>query len=413
MNSFEDKLSKLAALRPRPGFAEPALKERKASNSEELMRLVEGEIRQNRFGCCLSTQRRFAQPEVLAIESRVMQLLIPNSMENLCDTKQWLFLDTETTGLSGGTGTYAFMVGLAWWEGAEFVVEQYFMRDYIEERALLHEIAERLAERRVLVTFNGKSFDWPLLTTRFQMSRLGKVPELTGHLDLLHPARRLWGLALRSVALTQLEQYILKLDRGPDIPSSMIPQRYFEFVRGGSASEIAEIFHHNRMDLCGLACLAVHIHRILADPEKSCCGGGELFGVSRLLQSRGEAQLAKRIYQRSLDEGLPESAEQIAYRELALMAKRNGEYSVSKTFLEKLLGDTSEGFKAYEQLAIYYEHHDGQPQKAAMVSREALVKMQEAFRSGRLPAHRYQKLHASFQHRLARLAGKIQVSQAK
>jgi hypothetical protein len=319
-----------------------------------------------------------------------------------------LFLDTETTGLSGGTGTYAFMVGLAWWEGVEFVVEQYFMQDYIEERSLLHEISERLAERRVLVTFNGKSFDWPLLTTRFQMSRLSAaVPELAGHLDLLHPARRLWGLDLRSVALTQLERHILKLDRGPDIPSATIPQRYFEFVRGGSASEIAEIFDHNRMDLVGLACLAVHINRILTDPEKSCCGAGELFGVSRLLQSRGEAQLAERIYQRSLDEGLPESAEQIAYRELALMAKRSGEHSVSKAFLEKLLGDTIEGLKAYEQLAIFYEHHDGQPQKAAMISREALVRMQESYRSGRLPAHRYQKLYASFQHRLARLAGKL------
>jgi uncharacterized protein YprB with RNaseH-like and TPR domain len=411
MNSFEDKLSKLAALRPRPGFAGHAAKDSNSSNSEELMRLLDGEIRRNRFGCCVSVQRRFMQPKAPALESRVMQLLIPNSKENLCDRDQWLFLDTETTGLSGGTGTYAFMVGLAWWEGAEFVVTQYFMRDYSEERSLLFEISERLAQRRVLVTFNGKSFDWPLLTTRFQMSRLDAgVPALAAHLDLLHPARRLWSVNLRSVALTELERHILKLDRGSDIPSATIPQRYFEFIRGGSASAIAEIFDHNRMDLIGLACLAVHINRILADPEKSCCGGGELFGVSRLLQSLGESQLAEHMYQRSLDEGLPESVEQIAYRELALMTKRSGEYQASRLFWEKLLGDTIEGLKAYEQLAIHYEHHDGQPQKAAMLAREALVKMQEAFRSGRLPAHRYQKLHASFQHRLARLAGKIQDS---
>jgi uncharacterized protein YprB with RNaseH-like and TPR domain len=406
MTSFDEKLSKLAALRPRPGFAEPAVKERKTANSEELMRLVNGETRQNRFGSCLSTHRRFVQMKAPVIEFRTMQLLIPDSAENLCDPKQWLFLDTETTGLSGGTGTYAFLVGLAWWEGEEFVVAQYFMRDYIEERALLHEISKRLSERRVLVTFNGKSFDWPLLTTRFQMSRLGAIPELAGHLDLLHPARRLWGIDLKSVALTQLERHILKLDRGPDIPSSTIPQRYFEFVRGGSAVEIAEIFDHNRMDLYGLACLAAHINEILENPEKRCRRAGELFGVSRLLQSRGKSHLAEKIYQRSLDKGLPESAEQIACRELARIAKRSGEHSVSKAFWEKLLGDTTEGLKAYEQLAIFYEHHDAQPQKAAMLSREALVRLQEAFRSGRLPAHRYHKLHASFQHRLARLMAK-------
>jgi uncharacterized protein len=408
MNSLEDKLSKLAALRPRRSVAPLGERDRKFSNAEELLRLLDGEILQNRFGSCLRVQRRFLQPALPAMEYRVMQLLIPNAAEKICDTKQWLFLDTETTGLSGGTGTYAFLVGLAWWEGEEFVVEQYFMKDYSEERALLLELSERLAQRRMLVTFNGKSFDWPLLTTRFQMSRMsGLVAELAGHLDLLHPARRLWRLDLRSVALKELERHVLKFDRGPDIPSETIPQRYFEFVRGGAASAIAEIFQHNQMDLYGLAFLAVHMNRILADPESCSCRSSELFGVSQLLQSRGESQLAERLYRRSLDEGLPEFAENIAHRELALMAKRSREYETSRVYWEKLLGDTVEGLKAYEQLAIHYEHHDAQPEKAAMLSREALVKIQEAFHSGRLSAHQYRKLYASFQHRLTRLMKKI------
>jgi uncharacterized protein len=407
MNLLDDKLSKLAALRPRSGVVHIA---GNRVNSEELQHLLEGEICRNRFGNCLRTERRFQLPAMPAVESKVMQLMIPNATANICDTKKWLFLDTETTGLSGGTGTYAFLVGLAWWEGAAFVVEQYLMRDYSEERALLCALSERLAERRVLVTFNGKSFDWPLLTTRFQMSRMvGSVPELDGHLDLLHPARRLWRLNLRSVALKELERHILKFDRGPDIPSASIPQRYFDFVRGGPASAIAEIVQHNQMDLYGLAFLAVHINEILTDPE-SCCSGSELFGISRLLQDRGECLRAEQIYRRSLDEGLPASAELMAHRELAIMAKRNRDYETSRIYWEKLLGDTIEGLKAYEQLAIHYEHYDPQPQKAAMLAREALVKMQEACRAGRLPAHRYRKLHANFQHRLARLNAIIQDS---
>ena len=98
-------------------------------------------------------------------------LLMPDAPEEVADPEQWLFLDTETTGLAGGTGTYAFLVGLAWWEGGGLEVEQLFMRDYSEERSLLAALAERLAERPVLVTFNGKSFDWPLLETRYRMTR--------------------------------------------------------------------------------------------------------------------------------------------------------------------------------------------------------------------------------------------------
>ena len=103
--------------------------------------------------------------------------------------EQWLFLDTETTGLAGGTGTYPFLVGLAWWEGGGLEVEQLFMREYSEERSLLAALAERLAERPVLVTFNGKSFDWPLLETRYRMTRTIAPPEPLAHLDFLHPAR--------------------------------------------------------------------------------------------------------------------------------------------------------------------------------------------------------------------------------
>ena len=143
-----------------------------------------------------------------------LKLLAPDSTDTVCDTGQWLFLDTETTGLAGGTGTYAFLVGLGWWEEDGFVVEQFFMRNHGEEPSLLLDILDRLNQRRVLVTFNGKSFDWPLLQTRFQMTRIGAVPEPLAHLDLLHPARQIWRLRLQSVALTQLERHILHFDRG-------------------------------------------------------------------------------------------------------------------------------------------------------------------------------------------------------
>lgn len=407
MGGFEDRLSRIAALRPRartPGLQPSADAN---SNSEQLMQLLGGESRTNRLGGHVHVRRRFPQPQPVTLSPRALRLIVPGLHDSICDASQWLFLDTETTGLAGGTGTYAFLVGLAWWEKDGFVVEQYFMRDHGEEPSLLLEVLDRLERRSVLVTFNGKSFDWPLLQTRFQMTRVGTVREPLAHLDLLHPARRIWRLRLKSVALTQLEQHVLNFERGPDIPSETIPQRYFDFLRGGPPEAMAEVFQHNQMDLCGLAYLALRISCILENPESSDCGAGELFGISRLLQRRGDSASAERIYQRALDEGLPEAAEQIAQRELAFLAKRGRNFELSNALWEKLLGDSNEGLRAYEQLAIYYEHHALLPQRAAALSREAIVRLQEAFRAGRIPSHKYEQWHTSLQHRLSRLATKI------
>lgn len=406
MDRFEERLSRVAALKPQGRVSAARQNAADGSSAGQLMELLGGETRINRFGEHVCVRRRFEQPDSCAMNPLAFDLVAPGSSEAVSDIGQWLFLDTETTGLAGGTGTYAFLVGLGWWEKDGFVVEQLFMRNHGEEPSLLLEVLERIVQRRVLITFNGKSFDWPLLQTRFQMARMGAVPKPLAHLDLLHPARQIWRLRLQSVSLSQLERHVLQFDRGEDIPSETIPQRYFNFLRGGSPQAMAEVFHHNRMDLCGLATLALRMAEMLESPEGSGCGAGELFGISRLLQRRGHESLAGHMYQRALDEGLPETAGQIARRELAFLAKRGRDYELSNSLWQKLLGDSAEGLRAYEQLAIFYEHQASMPQKAAMLSREALVRLHESFRAGRLPARKYEKWHASFQHRLKRLASK-------
>jgi hypothetical protein len=160
------------------------------------------------------------------------------------------------------------------------------------------------------------------------------------------------------------------------------------------------------MDLCGLAFLALRITGYLDNPERSACGAGELFGISRLLQRRGEESLAGRIYQKALDEGLSESARHVAQRELAFLARRARNFELSNSFWEKLLTDPVEGWRAYEQMAIHYEHRARLPLKAAALSREAIVRLQDSFRAGLLSPGRYQQLHARFQYRLARLSSK-------
>ena len=164
---------------------------------DRLSRILGATSKTNQYGDYLSVRCWCAQPPQYSPDLGALRLLVPDAPDEIADPEQWLFLDTETTGLAGGSGTYAFLVGIAWWEGGGLEIEQFFMREYSEERSLLFALRERIAEHPVLVTFNGKSFDWPLLETRYRMSRKISVPTPRAHLDFLHPARSLWRLAPR------------------------------------------------------------------------------------------------------------------------------------------------------------------------------------------------------------------------
>ncbi len=406
MESLEDRLSRVSALRPRSPLTGIGLRLSASSNSLRLTELLGGENKVNRFGSHLLVKTCFSQPslnESMPPRTESLRLLADPCDDSVADLHRWVFLDTETTGLAGGTGTYAFLIGIGWWEQGNFIVEQFFMREYSEESSLLLELLEHLSGRGVLVTFNGKSFDWPLLETRYRITRVGNLPSLKAHLDMLHPARQLWRLRLKSVALSELERHILQLERGSDIPSETIPRRYFEFIRGGPPEPMAAVFRHNQRDLCGLASLALHIIGMLEDPWKSHYAAEELFGISRILQRRGNDRLAERMYARALEKGLNGEAGKIAERELARLARRRGDFELSNAFWEKLLVHPVESARAYEQLAIYYEHRVQCPEKAAALSRQALIQLREERSAGHIPLSRYMRWHARFQRRLSRL----------
>ena len=261
--------------------------------AERLAHMLGATPRANKYGEHLALRRWFSEsigcePPSAPVNATALRLLEPNAPDSVCDPEQWLFLDTETTGLAGGTGTYPFLIGIAWWDAGGLEVEQFFMREHSEELSVLVALAERMAERRVLVTFNGKSFDWPLLETRFNMTRKIRVPSPRAHLDFLHPARNLWRLRLGSARLPELEKHVLGWNRGADVMSEFIPQIYFDYLRGGSPDPLVPIFHHNQMDLRGLAGLASRVLAVLGDPESHGQDGLELFGVSRICERRGE-----------------------------------------------------------------------------------------------------------------------------
>jgi hypothetical protein len=420
-----DRFSRVAALKPvnvrgSAGSIKQVAEASTGASADELCALVGGEIARNVYGEHVAVRRWFAEPESFAPNLDALRLLLPvDAPENVRnaagDPANWLFLDTETTGLAGGTGTYAFLVGVAWWDAGGLQVEQQFMRDFGEEHALLQSLADRLAKRRVLVTFNGKSFDWPLLETRFRMTRAIQPCSPRAHLDLLHPARQLWRLRLPSLRLTELERHIVGWDRGPDLWSAMIPQLYFDFLRGAPAAPLADVFRHNQQDLRGLAAVAARMLRMLAEPELASADALELCGLSRLFRRRGEIRRARQLYERALAAGLPSKLDHAARRELARLAKRDRDFSRANELWGELaaeneIRDSDTALEACEQLAIYYEHHARQPQRAAELTRNALAALAKAHRDGKLTHAQHRKLRVRLAHRLARLESKSETS---
>jgi len=311
-------------------------------------------------------------------------------------------------GLSGGSGTYPFLVGIGWWEGGGLEIEQLFMREYSEERALLFALRERIAEHPVVVTFNGKSFDWPLLETRYRMTRKICVPTPRAHLDFLHPARHLWRLRLGSVRLSELERHVLGWDRGADLLSGLIPQIYFDYLRGGPPERMVPVLNHNQLDLRGLAALSSRILSLLSDAETLGRDGLELFGVSRICEKRGEDVRARSLYEKSIASFLPIETDRVARRSLARLAKRQGDFELACELWKGALGNSRHGYEAFEQLAIYYERKARDPEQAREIVRQALDELRRAIQMGDIAPGPYRDIKARFDHRMERLGRKSQ-----
>jgi len=203
-----------------------------------------------------------------------------------------LFLDTETTGLSGGTGTLPFLVGLGWLEvDGRFCVEQLFCRDPSEEAAQLELLADRLGRSSHLITFNGRAFDMPLVNTRFVMNGIRNPGFDLPHLDLLHVARRVFGRRLSDRSLKSLESAVLGFEREGDIPGHAIPGAYVDYLRGGPPDSMAAVLDHNAWDLVALAALGSVLEEMYRSPEAVEHAADQL-GLARAALAAGEEEAA-------------------------------------------------------------------------------------------------------------------------
>jgi uncharacterized protein YprB with RNaseH-like and TPR domain len=287
---------------------------------------------------------------------------------------KWAFLDTETTGLMGGTGTYAFLIGVGSVDAEGFRLRQFFMRDYGEEASLLHRLGEYLAQFDVLITYNGKSYDQPLLETRFRMSRARHPFDRMQHLDLLYGARRLWKLRLDSCRLVDLESRILGFERVGDLPGEMIPYVYFEFLRSQRAFRVVPIFHHNAIDILTLACLTAIVPLAFRNPEQAALRhGADYIGLARWLEQAERSEEALKLYRRAVELGLPDDLLFRTLWDIAGIERRQGRHDAAVALAVELAGSRNPyRVKALEQLAKHYEHREKNYSMALEMTLQAL-----------------------------------------
>jgi uncharacterized protein YprB with RNaseH-like and TPR domain len=320
---------------------------------------------------------------------------------NLPDPNDLVYLDTETTGLAGGTGTCAFLIGIGALEGSQFVIRQFFLRDYPEEKAALAALAEALEGYEGVVTFNGKTFDIPLLETRYSLARMKSPFNRLLHLDVLHPARRLWKLRLASCELTNLEKHVLGIAREGDVPGSEIPQIYFDYLRSGNAQALQPVFFHNALDIVTLAALTVELARALSDESSLAASSLDLFSLSRILDRARVTDRSSAACRQALARGLPESLEARALWQLASQHKRRREHEKAVELWNQLTRrEEPLALKALEELAIYYEHRRRDAVTALVFTTAALDRLRE-----RSPGVSYRQ---RFARRHARLEKKAQ-----
>lgn len=314
-----------------------------------------------------------------------------------------VFIDTETTGLAGGTGTFAFMAGMGFFDEDGFQLRQVFMRDPGEEKAMLVYIEKLLARFSLIVSFNGKGFDIPILKTRFNLNLMPDPFSDHAHVDVLHLARRIWKMRLPNRSLKELETQILDFERtGEDIPGWLVPQLYVDYLRSQDANPLKGVFYHNAMDIVSLAALYKHLAEFMQDPltfesRKSL----DMVALAKLYKEFDHIEEAVDLYSAGIDAGLPNDYIAVTLSQFGHLFRQRKNWPEAIRVWEKAV-DHGHIPSAIE-LAKVYEHRLTQYDKAKIWTR----KCQQMVELSDLRKFEKHKLNKELEKRLDRLNQKI------
>lgn len=397
MDNRESMYEKLKALGMRLGAEHLVKPEERRVHLHGIETVIDGRVIENDFGMTFEHKERYLHDyehgsislcsdctkEVLAAWAKTSRISSP-------DGQNVVFLDTETSGLFGGSGTYVFLVGLGFRSVDGFHLVQLFMRDPNQEAAFLAALNDILAQFDVVVTFNGKTFDVPMLNTRYLMNGFAEPFTEYEHVDMLHIARKLWRDRLPSRALGALEGSILNVYRSQEeVPGWLIPQIYFDYLRSGDARPLAGVFYHNAIDILSLAALYNRVAALLADPLTEAASEGiDMAAIARLYEELGWLEQAARLYERSLEVGdLPENIFFKTLERYALMRRRQKDWTKAVELWRTAAAHGMPG--ACLELSKYYEHRERNPLEALEWARRALEHLEVGI--GEYPGKRLEK----------------------
>lgn len=375
----------------------------KSKNSEmDIQNIMEGSVCTNELGSYFMIEEEYPLSYIYGsykLEDAAKLNLQPlngicGDVDGSLTIQDLLFMDTETTGLSGGAGTVAFLIGVGFFKEDCFILRQYFMRDYDEECALLGDLNSLMSGYKGFVTFNGKAFDWNLLQSRFVFNRIRCSIKNPIHMDLLFPSRRIWKLKLENCKLGTLEANVLGESRKDDIPGAMIPQVYFKYLEDRDASDIKKVIKHNALDILSLVALLTKIAGMLEKPLLETGCERELFGVGTIFESAGKYDQVMDCYEncmKSENTYIKESA----LRKLADIYKRKKEYDKAVEHWNRMISE-SETLSLYPviELAKYYEHKSKDIDKALEMTERA---MEQISRMGLINSYQYDEVKKRYE----------------
>ena len=338
-------------------------------------------------------------PELSSLNSKNLMLMQHEDLPSPFLPGKILFLDTETTGLSGGAGTVAFEIGAGVLTKDGFAVTQYVMRDYPEERYMLEKVLERLDECDVICTFNGKSFDIPLLRTRFILNRLPTDVLDKPHLDLLHMARRLYKLRLKQCRLSRLEEEVLGIPRVGDLPGNEAPARFHQYLLTHDFALLDDVLFHNEQDVASMLALLSHMCADYESPER--IGHQEdIFSMAGALDREKHVRQSRRCY-RLVPSGRLHAVSQMR---LADSHRKSGEKEKARDIYLDMIIRHEGGAEPYIALAKYYEHTEHDLEKALEFTRKGLLTLAEPTL---LDPPSVQETRNQLQYRYDRLQGRL------
>ena len=319
---------------------------------------------------------------------------------------QFLFIDTETTGLSGGAGTYVFLIGAAKFDDNALSFAQFFLQDPINEPAQLEALEKFIAPAKVIISYNGKSFDLPRLKTRYKFHGWPSPFENIYHLDLLHISRRLWKLHLPSCSLGDIEHYLLGITRSSiDIPGWQVAAQFFDYLQTNDPSPLSSVFYHNEIDVISLVTLLNYIDQRLSDPLADAYQSQEdLVSIGTYLFHQKQTDQAIAVLSHALKNVKQlDGIYQIGLSNLASLYKKMGDYSNALPLWEKSAALGS--LQSFIELAIYFEHKENDYQEALHWTLSGLEALSNQSQENQNPT-----IKIALEHRLSRLKMKITAS---